>query len=138
MPFTSGKKLGRLLMSELDNNAAFEAGSMQIGNLTKRRIRDTFGRLANTGMSRTGIAGSAIAEIQKAAGESYANLSGQEAGRRSQIINQLLGLYQFQKEQDAQEIGFGDVLGGALGLVTGSALGGFGGSLGKKLSGLLG
>ena len=141
MAFTSAKNLGKLLMGELNESPAFTAGRREIAGLTKRRIQDLFGRMANTGMGRTGITQSALSEVYKAAGESYAQLSGQEADRRSRTIDKLLGLYQFQKEQEASEFGIGDFFGGVAGLLTGSLLGPVGAAagsfLGEGLTGLL-
>lgn len=141
MAYTSANNLGRLIMGELNNNAAFNAGRLDIANLTKRSKQNALGRLATTGMSRTGITQSVLGEINRAAGESYGKLAGQESARRSQIIDQLLGLYQFQKEQEAKEFGIGDFFGGIAGLLTGSLLGPIGAAggsfLGDQLTGLL-
>ena len=133
MAYTSAKNLGKLIMGDLNNSAAFDAGRLDIANLTKRSKRNALGRLATTGMSRTGITQSVLGEINRAAGESYGKLAGQEQDRRSRMIDQLLGLYKFQKEQEASEFGIGDFFGGIAGLLTGSLLGPVGAAGGEYL-----
>lgn len=133
----SSKKLNRLLLGELDNSKAFQAGAMGIGQLTRQRAEAAQSRLATSGLGRSGIGGSIFNRIYGTAGQSFAGLAGEEASRRSQIINQLLGLYKFDKEFEERQTDIGDIFGGAIGLLSGSALGGLGAGIGDKLSRLI-
>ena len=135
------RKLENLLTGELDTSQMISSGSQQIGNLTSSRINRLLSKFATTGLGRTGIGGSALNNIYGQAGQSLTNLESGAASKRSDIIGKLMKLYEYKQTEKARkdsQIGFGDVVGGVLGLFGGSALGGLGAGAGSKLTELLG
>lgn len=131
-----------MLIEAYNNPAPFRnyvsTATTGINEQTRKRVRDLLGKFSTTGMGRSGISGAALGDIYSGAGQNISEVGARgatmEAQNRNQILNQLLGLAEYQD----QKVGFGDVLGFLGGELGGSVLGKVGGALGGKLTDLLG
>jgi len=134
-------QLQQMLQSQYDNstpvNDYISSASAGINNQTNKRVRDLMSRFSNTGMSRSGISGASLNDIYSNAGGQLSNVASQgemmNMQNRSQILNQMLGLYKYQDQKPT----WGDVAGGVAGSLLGSATGGFGTAIGGALGKLI-
>lgn len=105
----------------------------KIGMTTDRNVRNIKQQNAQSGFR--GIGANAINDAYRTESQAVGDVSGQIAQQqmayRQNAIQQLLGL----KQMESQETGFGDIIGGLLGMGAGALGGGYLGALGKKWAG---
>lgn len=128
-------QLYQLIMGQMNNNQAGNdytaTASANINNATNKNVKGLQSKFATTGLGRSGIGGAAINDAYATGNEglSQAAAQGEQINQqnRSDMLNKLLGLYQFDQSQPN--------LGNTL-LGIGSNIAGFAG--GKGLTKLLG
>lgn len=118
---------GNPLFARLYGNA-----QQRIGRVTDRNVRGIKQQFAQSGFR--GIGANALNDAYRTESDTLGEVQGQigqmELQNQQAAINGLLGIEQMK----AQETGWGDVLGGILGMGIGAFTGGAGGAVGAGLA----
>jgi len=116
-----------MLMGDANNSAPVNnyvsTASAGINNQTNEAVKKLMAKFATTGMNRSGISGVALNDAYKTGGQELNNVAAQgemmQQQQRTQAIQQLLGISQYED----QKPGIMDYLGSVLGQVGGMAAG---------------
>lgn len=110
---------------------AAKAGIRKQGQKTRDRLRSSF---ADRGLSGAGVRAAAEAELGAEEALGIANVEAAGVDKATNQVLKILGMQtqreQFDKQMEAQEGGFGDILGSILGTVGGPVIG----KAGQKLA----